>query len=247
MKRELFKSILTVLLVASLLPGCSKRDEPQSTETATPPAENAQSVGEAPASPPPMVETDASAEKSAPAQKRNLTSFDVPQTYTGTIPFKRSKTVTISLTLSEDTKQVTQIKFSAKSLYLEPKKAGKGNAGKSIYKYAEGASVQTNLSIAKTPEGYNVMARDKSGNPIVDSLNFTGGILNVKPIDVVNGKISSDSGLLFDLTVSEACIYGKIKVEIEGGTTSWANVIAKNMTTPQDISTEPQCSDAVKP
>ncbi|MDR3094191.1 MAG: hypothetical protein LBU62_06070 [Bacteroidales bacterium] len=131
--------------------------------------------------------------------KTHLNSFSDPQTYSGTVNFEKSKDVTIDFTLSADSKQVTNLKFSAGELYMLP----------------------------------------SSKNSGIASSTFSGRFENPNPQEIHNGKISrSAAPLYFDLSVTDACLYGTVQFELEDTKTKPVYTIFKNVTTPQDIPAE---------
>jgi hypothetical protein len=70
------------------------------------------------------------------------------------------------------------------------------------------------------------------------SIQFTGGVENTAPIEIRDGKLSMGLPLIADLTVTDACIYGTVKVEILDGVTSPVYAVLRNTTTPQEIPQE---------
>jgi len=165
--------------------------------------------------------------------------FFSEQEYSGEIIFERSKNVTLRLTLSADLKQVTKLIISADELHLTPANFDRqreiSSGQESIFKYLDNSRLTTNLAIT-TISGINVMARDASGYPIVESLLFKGGFETTSPIDINDGKITLDiRPLICDLTVTNACIYGNVKVQVSGSGTKSVYVVLKNTTTPQEI------------
>jgi hypothetical protein len=168
------------------------------------------------------------------ASTTQLTSFSKPQEYSGEIEFKGSKKVVITFSLSADAKQITEMKLSTEKLILTPKssinKKSKPEKKESIFKFSKKSSVRTNMKIT-TSNGYNVMALDASGNPVIDNIVFTGGFESTSPIDVNNGKISLDvAPLISDLTVTNTNISGNVKVELQGCETKSVHAVFKNVT-----------------
>lgn len=185
-------------------------------------------------------EVDFEVGKMKSAGAYGLTFFDEPQVYTGIISYDKSKDVDISFTLSPDASQITNLVFSTTELYLTPqnwKKRTRDEKKESVFKFSEHSTARTNFAIT-TSSGYNVMATDGSGSPIISNIVFKGGFENTAPFEVINEKVSSDMALIFDLTVTDACIYGDIKVEFNGCGTEAVYTVMKNTTTPQDIPSE---------
>ncbi|GEM_PF-5797243 len=170
-----------------------------------------------------------------------LTFFDEPQIYTAIIPYDKSKNVEVSFTLSPDVTQITELKFSADELYLTPKnwtkKTNTDKSKESIFKYSERTTASTNFAI-QSVQGYNTVATDASGNLIIDNIVLKGGLENTAPLEVINEKVYSDMGMIFDLSVTDACIYGEIKFEMNGCGTPAVYTVMKNITTPQEIPSE---------
>jgi len=69
----------------------------------------------------------------------------------------------------------------------------------------------------------------------ISNVKFSGGFNYSDSIDIINNKITLNGPLFCELTVTNACIYGTIKVEIEGDTTKAVYAVFKNTTTPQEI------------
>ncbi len=73
----------------------------------------------------------------------------------------------------------------------------------------------------------------------VSSLVFKGGFETKDSIDVIDGKITqTHQPLICDLTVTNACIFGQVKFELDMGRTKSVYVVLKNITTPQNIPEE---------
>ncbi|MDR3340667.1 MAG: WG repeat-containing protein [Candidatus Symbiothrix sp.] len=160
-----------------------------------------------------------------------------PQEYVAEVSFEKSKKIVVTIRLSADLKQATELYLSAKELYLTPKK-GNDNGGKSIFKFSEKTTTRTNIKI-ENMNGYNAPATDASGNYIIDNIVFFGGFETSSPIDISDNKISlNDAPFICDLTVIQACIYGNIKIRLQGCETKSVYVVLKNTTTPQEISEE---------
>ncbi|MDR3286486.1 MAG: hypothetical protein LBT27_03485 [Prevotellaceae bacterium] len=166
--------------------------------------------------------------------KEKLTSFSEPQEYVGEVEFDGSKKVVISFRLSADAKQITELKLSTEELILLPKTDNnsetKSEENEIEFKYSGESQVQSNMKIEQDKAtGNNVVARDKSGNPIFESIVFTGGFENSSPIDLKNDKIVSDAmPLICDLTVTNTRIYGDIKLELRGFETKSVKAEFKN-------------------
>jgi len=166
-------------------------------------------------------------------------TFFSEQEYSGEIQFEKSKNTTLNLTLSGDLKKVTKLILSSEELQLIPanfdKKHKELTSGDSIFRYLKNTNVRTELALTKI-NGYNVMATDASGNAIVSSMQLKGGFEATSPIDITNGKITLNIiPLICDLTVTNACIYGTVKVEINDCGTASVYSVFKNTTTPQEI------------
>ena len=98
--------------------------------------------------------------------------------------------------------------------------------------------MQTSFAIT-TVNGYNTVARDASGYDKIESLEFEGGFETTDSIDIAYGKIILDERpFICDLTVTNACIYGQVKLEMNGCGTQSVYVVLRNATTPQDIPEE---------
>lgn len=165
--------------------------------------------------------------------------FFSEQEYSGEIPFEKSKDVMMHLTLSADLKQVTKLQLTVGKMILTPanfNKQRKKSDKASIFKYLENSAVRENIAIQNIG-GFNVPARDASGGFVVSDMEFTGGGFEItSPIDITDGKIVLDERpLICDLTVTNACVYGTIKVETSGCGTQAMYAVFKNRTTPQDI------------
>jgi hypothetical protein len=176
--------------------------------------------------------------------KSKLTPFAEPQEYVGNVSFEDSKNVEVRFTLSADVKQIAELKLTAEELFLTPENAGDRQDekqveknGKVTFTFLEETTAESTFAIKKDEAtGYNVMANDSLGNPVIGSITLKGGIKSDDTIEVKDGKISlSSAPLLFDLTVTNACIYGKIKFEFQGCGTKHVDAVFKNITTPQEI------------
>jgi hypothetical protein len=167
--------------------------------------------------------------------KNKLTSFDKPQEYAGIVEFENSKNVEIRLMLSANAKQITGIKLTADELFLTPENADRqekkqtGENAEITFAYTERTTAKTNIATSK----------DESGNPVVKDVIFTGGFASADTVELKGGKISLVAApLIFDLTVTNACIYGKIKCELSGCGTQSVYAVLKNETTPQEMPAE---------
>jgi len=165
--------------------------------------------------------------------------FFSEQEYLGEIPFEKSKNVVLYFTLSADLTKITNLKLTVEELNLTPAnydKQRKKSERESIFEYLENSNIRTNIAL-KTVNGYNVMAVDASGYPVIGSLDFNGGGLETtSPIDIIDGKITlEERPFICNLTVTNACIYGTIKVEMNECGTQSTYAVLKNTTTPQDI------------
>lgn len=165
--------------------------------------------------------------------------FFTEQEYSGEIAFAKSKNIVLYLTLSADLKKVIQLKLSVEKLHLTPAnfdKQRKKSQQASIFKYLKNTMIREIYAI-KTINGINVIARDASGYPIISDVQLDGGGLETtSPIGIIDGKITlHERPLICDLTVTNSCVYGTIKVELEGCGTQSTYAVFKNTTTPQDI------------
>ncbi|MDR0754340.1 MAG: hypothetical protein LBF04_03015 [Prevotellaceae bacterium] len=177
---------------------------------------------------------------SGPANK--LTPFAEPQEYVGNVSFEDSENVEVRFTLSADVKQITELKLTADKLVLTPENTGDRQDEKQVEKeitftFLENATLRKNIAIVKDERtGYNVAQTDSSGNSVIGSIVLAGGIKSNDTIELSDGKISLPSApLIFDLTVTNACIYGEIKFEFQGCGTKPVYTVFKNTTTPQEI------------
>ncbi|MDR1552884.1 MAG: hypothetical protein LBS69_05420 [Prevotellaceae bacterium] len=69
----------------------------------------------------------------------------------------------------------------------------------------------------------------------IKNVIFRGGITK-DSIDLKNSKILLDEPpLLLDMTVTNACIYGNVKFQLDDGATKSVYAVFKNTTTPQEI------------
>ena len=165
--------------------------------------------------------------------------FFSEQDYSGEISFANSKNVMLQVTLSADLQQAMKFKFLVGEMNLTPAnfdKQRKNSEQKSIFKYLENSRTLANYAI-QTENGYRVFARDASGNMVISNLLFEGGGFEAtSPIDIIEGKITlNDRPLICDLTVTNACVYGTIKVEMNECGTQSTYAVFKNTTVPQDI------------
>lgn len=160
-------------------------------------------------------------------------AFFAEQDYSGEIPFEKSKNVVLYLTLSADLQKVTKLKLTIGELNLTPAnfdKQRKVSEGKSIFNYLENSNLRTNFAI-KTINGYNVPSDDISNVQFIG-----GGFETTSPIDIIDGKITLNKRpIICDLTVTNACVYGTVKVEMYDCGTQSIYAVFKNTTTPQNI------------
>lgn len=88
----------------------------------------------------------------------------------------------------------------------------------------------------------NLSAERLNMNPSeggMSNLVFQGGFETKDPIGVIGGKITqTHQPLICDLTVTNACIFGQVKFELDMGSTKSVYAVFKNITTPQDIPEE---------
>lgn len=162
-------------------------------------------------------------------QKDRLTSFDTPQTYSGKIEIDSSKNVELSLTLSADAGQITEIKLTAEKLYLTPDNyTAKNVDSKAQFVFMEQTSARTVVK-TRNEGGYNVVATNENGQSIVSHIEFTGGIASNNAVDMNSDKLQLDGmPLICDLTVTNSRIYGTVKIELNGGGTKTVNAELKN-------------------
>jgi hypothetical protein len=168
------------------------------------------------------------------SKQDKLTSFSEPQQYSSGIEIDSSKNVVLTLTLSADAKQITEIKLSAEKLYLTPENVSKKQndaKGTVEFAYLERSAMQTIMAIETNQDGYNVVATDESGRPILDHLEFTGGFASGNAVEIKDGKLQiAEIPFICDLTITNSRIYGTIKIEISGGGTKNIDVELKNVT-----------------
>jgi hypothetical protein len=166
------------------------------------------------------------------------------QDYSGAILFDKAKNVAMKLTLSTNLQQVTMLTLKIGELSLLPEffdTKRQQSKKESIFRYLKNTNARSNFKIEamQTTGGgtINVMARDENGYPIITDTQLSdGGFETTAAIDVIDGKITlNDRPLICDLTVTDACIYGTVKLEMNGCGTKSTYVVFKNTTTPQDI------------
>jgi len=165
--------------------------------------------------------------------------FFSEQEYSGEIPFEKSKNAALHLTLSADLKKVVKFKLSADNLYLTPENLDKQRKNlskqESIFKYLENSTMSLDFATTKV-NGYNVQAVDASGNYVISKLQLVGGFEATSLIETIDNKIKlDDRPVICDLTITNACIYGTVKVEMDDCGTKSVYAVFKNTTTPQEI------------
>jgi hypothetical protein len=166
------------------------------------------------------------------------------QEYSGAILFDKSKNVVMDLTLSTDLKQVTTLTLKIGELILLPEffdAKHQQSKKESIFRYLKNTNMRSSFKIETIQTtggaGINVIARDENGYPILADTQLSGGgFETTTSIDVIDGKITlNDRPFICDLTVTDACIYGTVKIEMNECGTKAVYVVFENITTPQDI------------
>jgi hypothetical protein len=159
-------------------------------------------------------------------------TFFSEQEYVGEIPFDKSQNVLLSLTLSPDLKQITKLTLSAKSMTLTPRNFDKSNINPKddgLFKYLKNSTRTISFNF-QSGVGSTLSASN------ITRLQLSGGLEATRPIDIAEGKISwNERPIICDLTVTNACIYGTIKLEIESCGTTSTYAVFKNTTTPQEM------------
>jgi hypothetical protein len=69
----------------------------------------------------------------------------------------------------------------------------------------------------------------------ISGITINGGFTIPNFIDVLDDKIVSNNVIVCDLTLTDACIYGTVKIDLDEGVTDQVSAVFKNITTPQDI------------
>lgn len=151
--------------------------------------------------------------------------FFSEQTYSGEVPFENAKNVRLEMTLSPDLRQVTALKLLADNISLAQKHFDKGRKWTDDrFKYLENTTWTAKLN--------------SSGDIIFIQLS-KGGIEATDTLETAGGKIVlEENPFTCDLTVTNACIYGQVKLELSGCGTQPADAVLRNITTPQDIPEE---------
>jgi hypothetical protein len=149
--------------------------------------------------------------------KSKFIRFVEPQIYSGTVSFEKSKNVELQLTLSADATQVTELKLIADELYL------------SIQDYVE-------LNDKSTIEfrSFGSISSSFNGNGITNSV-FKGRIEATSSFEILDDKIVSNDVTTCDLSVTDACIYGTVKITMFGCATKQIYAVLRNITTPQEV------------
>lgn len=178
----------------------------------------------------------------APAESKEAAippAFSSKQTYSGKIPFENSKNVTLKMTLSPDLKQVTELTISGEEIKLTPDYFEKQRKpSDKAFKFLENSGMKTNFAII-TVNGYRTVERDEAGRDKIESVELKGGFKTTDTIDIADGKIILDEmPFICNLTVTKACIYGQVKLELNRNGTQSVYVVLKNITTPQNIPEE---------
>jgi hypothetical protein len=155
---------------------------------------------------------------SADYPKGKFVHFIDPQIYSGTIAFERSKNVELRITLSADATQVTELKLIAEELYLSPPNyVANQNDLSNLFRYSG-----------------QVVSMFKESGITYETLKG-GRIEAAEPIAVHDGKIVLDNVIAYDLSITDACIYGTVKVSLNKCATKKEYVVLGNITTPQEI------------
>lgn len=151
--------------------------------------------------------------------------FFSEQTYSGEVPFENAKNVRLEMTLSPDLKQVTALKLQADNIPLTQKHFDKERKwANDRFRYLENTTWTAELN--------------SSGN-ITSTQLSEGGIEATDTLKTAGGKIvMEENPFTCDLTVTNACIYGQVKLELSGCGTQSVYAVFKNITTPQDIPEE---------
>ncbi|MDR1673360.1 MAG: hypothetical protein LBS09_07895, partial [Bacteroidales bacterium] len=146
--------------------------------------------------------------------------FAEPQVYSGTVDFEKSKNVELQLTVTADAAQVTELQLNADELYLSPKNFTKLNNEKSKLEF-------------RTLEQTIILTSYHSAG--LSNVVLKGGIKTATPFATPDAKIVLDDIVSCDLSITDACIYGTVKVVISGCGTEQVYAVLRNTTTPQDV------------
>jgi hypothetical protein len=163
----------------------------------------------------------------ADSVKGKFIRFAEPQRYSGTVVFDQSKETEITLKITADAAKVTDLSLLTKQLNLDLKNYKKSE-------FASNSEIEFRTTIDATMQ---VKVSMYNGNE-TNTMTFSGGLKMSTPVDIVDDKIELNDVVACDLTVTESCLYGKIKITLEGCATNWVYAVLKNTTTPQEIPQE---------
>lgn len=151
--------------------------------------------------------------------------FFSEQEYSGEVPFENSKNVVLKMTLSEDLQQVTALTLLADNISLTKKHFDQGRKwANDRFRYLENTTWTAELN---------------SSGDITSTQLSKGGIEATDTLKTADGRIVlTENPFTCDLTVTNACIYGHVKLQLSGCGTESVHVVLKNTTTPQDIPEE---------
>ncbi|MDR1667763.1 MAG: hypothetical protein LBS03_08770, partial [Bacteroidales bacterium] len=146
--------------------------------------------------------------------------FAEPQVYSGTVDFEKSKNVELQLTVTADAAQVTELQLNADELYLSPKNFTKWNKDtpKLEFRTLEQTSILTSYHSAG-----------------LSQVVLKGGVKTATPFATPDAKTVRDDIVTCDLSITDACIYGTVKVILNGCATKQVYAVLRNTTTPQDV------------
>ncbi|MDR0714838.1 MAG: hypothetical protein LBF89_11370 [Bacteroidales bacterium] len=151
--------------------------------------------------------------------KGEFIRFNEPQVYSGVIPFENSKNVALKLTLSADATQVTELELTAEELYLYPKNYTVSKNDKTKIEFRYIGQLFTSLK----------------GSGIEYEAIKNGRITTATPLETLDDKIVLNDVITCELSVMDACIYGTVKVSIDGCATKPIYAVFRNITTPQEV------------
>ncbi|MDR2285902.1 MAG: hypothetical protein LBE04_00265 [Prevotellaceae bacterium] len=172
----------------------------------------------------------------ADSTKGKFIRFTEPQIYSGIIPFEKSKNVELKFTLSADAAQVTEMNLTTEELYLFPENYVENNDSKSKLEFNVTKDFSVNSSFAlRKINGVNVIAVDANGNYIIDNTIVKGGLEATTPVETLDNKIVLDDVITCDLSITDACIYGTVKIAIHSCATKQEYAVFRNITTPQEV------------
>jgi hypothetical protein len=173
----------------------------------------------------------------ADSTKGKFVRFTEPQVYSGSVTFGKSQNAELKFTLTADATQVTEIKLTTKELYLYPKNhvAKEGESESKLeFRSGEKTSVVTSFALKKV-NGISVLATDANGRMMLDKTILKGYIKTVTPVETLDNKIVLNDIITCDLSITDACIYGTVKIIVEGCATKQQYAVFRNITTPQEV------------